>query len=201
MKPILNPHPHVENSKPENLRFCGHPPDNCKRIAVLACHGMGQQVCYETVDAVATTICKSVGNNWKVSGHGRVGISGFDDDIQLGRVTLRLRHNKRKEEREVHIYESYWAPLTEGRISVSGAFGFLLRSALDGMRHWAAEEGRFRWRVFADNNPDIPEQEHRVDRWVPLLLAFLLASIAVALVAGAVALRGCLRRVTRVRGD
>jgi hypothetical protein len=175
---------HIHNAEPEHGRNCDRLEPNDRRIAVLACHGMGQQVCYETVDSVATAICGQVcpENGWRVSDVPKVRVAQLGD-LQLGRVELRLSDDITS--REVHVYEAYWAPLTQGRICLTETVGFLFRSGFDGMRHWAAEKGWFAWRVFADNRKEAPIQKEHVKPWVPLILAMVVAVIGFLLFFGA----------------
>src|SRR5262249_59720576 len=47
--------------------------------------------------------------------------------------------------RRVHLYEAYWAPLTEGRVQLRDVIGFLGSGALNGRRNAEARGGFGRW--------------------------------------------------------
>jgi len=87
--------------------------------AMLVCHGMGQQVPFETLDALARCL------------RDRHRLGGGDVDVALRfvlfegceqatpRAELRFHDGspEARFQREVHLYEAYWAPLTEGAIN------------------------------------------------------------------------------------
>jgi hypothetical protein len=167
----------IVNDKPADVcPYLGTSNPNRERVAVLAFHGMGQQNCYETLDLVATSLCREACRNehmgWRVAENPRARVSRVGEQ-RLGRVELLLSNGIA--EREVHIYEAYWAPLTQGHICVSEILAFLFHSGLNGMRHWAAEKGRFTWRVFTNNRKEGRVQNQQVTWWAPLLIAVLIA--------------------------
>lgn len=109
------------------------------RVAVLVAHGMGQQVPFETVDGIADALMR-------VQAMRGTAPAGVDvRQVQSGgerfaRVEMRLAP-KGREPRETHLYEAYWAPLTEGSIGSLETFLFLMDAAGNGIR--AATRGHF----------------------------------------------------------
>jgi hypothetical protein len=102
-------------------------------VAVLVCHGMGQQVRYETISSVANAIQKEAVSNGAfvhpLSVHlFKVGENIFTRAEVVWKDTNQQRH-------EVHVYEAYWAPLTEGRITYWDTVKFLLLAAWNGMKY------------------------------------------------------------------
>jgi hypothetical protein len=95
-------------------------------VAVIVAHGMGQQVPYETLDCVAKAL---VGQN---DPQPRVRVIRFGQD-SLVRAELELTRGAEK--RLVHLYEIYWAPLTEGKVGILEAAEFLLAGGWRGFRY------------------------------------------------------------------
>src|SRR5947207_3050204 len=58
--------------------------------------------------------------------------SEANDDF-LPRAEVRWENDGRKH--EVHIYEAYWAPLTEGKVTYWDTIKFLLRAGYRGLKH------------------------------------------------------------------
>ena len=125
-----------------------------KRYAVFIAHGMGQQVPYETID-VATQGLRRVID--KVDG-----ISLRDDKVRTRAVRIGTQVHERaefdlnvegeegtSEKVEVHVYEAYWAPITEGQVKLKDVMSFLLQGFWGGIRnsfkslelkHWIFEK-------------------------------------------------------------
>jgi len=101
-------------------------------VAVLVCHGMGQQVRYETISAVAEAILAGARELGATTLPVEVRLCEANDDF-LARAEVKWRNGDR--EHEVHVYEAYWAPLTEGRVAYWDTVKFLLRAAMRGLRH------------------------------------------------------------------
>jgi hypothetical protein len=102
------------------------------KVAVLVCHGMGQQVPFETLDCVAKALSAQ---EEKRSGR---------RETQVRFVRLGERRLPRAEllltgpggaPREVHVYEGYWAPLMEGRVSAWDVTRFLFGAGWSGIAH------------------------------------------------------------------
>jgi hypothetical protein len=102
-----------------------------KRIAIFVAHGMGQQIPFETLDAIAESLRAHdeslTGRREKPTSKSvRAG------DQWLQRVELNLRSGA--DQIEAHVYEGYWAPLTEGRITLRQVMSFLTGAASNGMK-------------------------------------------------------------------
>lgn len=106
-----------------------------QQVAVIVCHGMGQQVPFETLDGVARLVRKEV-RQQQVDSGGQVPRDFPEvrtrivaqDGLKLGRAEFRYSPNC-----EVHIYEAYWAPLTAGKVGISDVFGFLKDAGFSGI--------------------------------------------------------------------
>ncbi len=103
--------------------------------AIVVTHGMGQQVHFETLEQIARSL-------WSAE----LRAQGAAQEIVPRVVRLRngMAQGKEKETevlraemnvtgadgkpRTVHVYESYWAPLTEGKASLRSVTAFLLES-------------------------------------------------------------------------
>ncbi len=107
------------------------------RTAVLVIHGMGQQRPYETLDCMARNLaaylrskCRSdVTLTPKKSDHG----DWVEVYIQLDAA----RGCGAGERRGVDIYEYYWAPCTQDKISYRQTLSWLIRTDLSPIRHLA----------------------------------------------------------------
>src|SRR4051812_11035329 len=129
-------------------RYAAAPTPNTKRIAVLISHGMGQQLPFETLHAVAEGIwSRHTSANMRV------------DDLRVRYVTFGSTWRPRVEltlsdaapdsdeqatiTRDVHLYEAYWAPLTEGEARIHEVFAFLLGAAKRGVQYGLKGFGRY----------------------------------------------------------
>lgn len=106
-----------------------------EKVAVLVCHGMGQQRPFQTLEGPARAIVRMEEARGRERGAPAMtprvvrlcpksGTLGDADDA-LSRplerieimVTGRPTEGKPTRPREVHLYEAYWAPLTEGKVT------------------------------------------------------------------------------------
>ncbi|MEO8725986.1 MAG: hypothetical protein ABI383_07645 [Acidobacteriaceae bacterium] len=104
-------------------------PEAVEPVAVLVCHGMGQQVRYETLGDLA----KSLMRNSEVAGSSTTvrmtrESGNPDKDDLLSRAEIQWR-DQQGGQHEVHLYEAYWAPLTEGRVTYRDTLKFLFVDA------------------------------------------------------------------------
>ncbi len=100
-------------------------------VAVLVCHGMGQQVRYETLGQVAKALLKKAAPK-KASTTVRV---IRQQDELLARAEVKWE-GANGDEHEVHLYEAYWAPLTEGKVTYRETLKFLFVDAgWTGLKH------------------------------------------------------------------
>jgi hypothetical protein len=150
--------------------------------ALLVFHGIGQQVPFETLDMIAQAVIdehvaaggiadKRVRHVWCEDGEGGRFIPRAE--IELQRV-----HG---DPQYVHVYESYWAPMTEGAIGLWATLQFYFGAGVDGLLSTLRNGRRFERWAFGG------------ERWFPLdfgtplhLLAalFVLAVLAAVLLAG-----------------
>jgi hypothetical protein len=107
-------------------------------IAIVVAHGMGQQIQFQTLDDVAEGLCRFAKSARRKPRAESVDVSGE----RLQRLDLSLTLDG-GEERDVHVYEAYWAPLTEGRVTLRDVIAFLLLGAFAGIR--AGRKPFHRW--------------------------------------------------------
>jgi len=103
-----------------------------KRIAIFVAHGMGQQIPFETLDAIAESLraydAKLTGRRDKPTSN----TIKAGPEQWLQRIELRLKSIDNPI--EAHVYEGYWAPLTEGRITLRQVTGFLSGAGSNGLK-------------------------------------------------------------------
>lgn len=115
------------------------------RRALFVVHGMGQQLRFETLDAIANGLHRQ-----DVGLYGSRGAApARAAHVQLGserleRVEMRLRKSP-TEYQDVDLYEAYWAPLTEGAVSLRDVIRFLFTAGLNGIKN---AQGVFRHQMF-----------------------------------------------------
>lgn len=127
----------LHNSASKRLSFVAastDPHPQVKTVAVMVTHGMGQQVPFETCASIAE--CFVRGDRKLKPGHApqanRVQLAP-DADL-LARMELVYEAEAGLPETHVHIYEGYWAPLTEGKISLTKTLLFLLDAGWNGIK-------------------------------------------------------------------
>jgi hypothetical protein len=109
------------------------------RLAVLTVHGIGEQVQFETLEQVATGLCAADGQS---PPEVIVTNVAFDRRHTAQRLDVVL-HDGDGREIDVHLYEAYWAPLTEGVVKLHDVFRFLVRGSWRSL--FAARRPFFRW--------------------------------------------------------
>lgn len=125
----------------ESLRQQHHGP-----VAVLVCHGMGQQVRYETISSVAEAILRQAEAASGRASDVEVHVSRLKDSF-LARAEIKWT-DRDSQDHAVHVYEAYWAPLTEGQVTYWDTIKFLFAAAWNGLRY------------------SVPFGPHTFDRWV-----------------------------------
>jgi hypothetical protein len=125
-----------EASPASDRLYKAKPPETTQRerVAIIVNHGMGQQVPYQTIESVAQAVWKHAANSGAppVIRNVRLGITGKEDsDAELIRAEMDVRADGR--DFDVHIYEAYWAPLTEGKVTLRDVIGFFFSSGWDGI--------------------------------------------------------------------
>jgi hypothetical protein len=115
-------------------------------VAIFVAHGMGQQIPFETLDAIAESLRKydlrSGGDPTKKPYSNSI---KYDDKLRLQRIELRLKSGD--SEIEAHVYEGYWAPLTEGKITARNVIAFLGGGGSNGLK---IARGKFRRWLFGE---------------------------------------------------
>ena len=142
-----------------------------RKLAVFITHGMGQQVPFATLDAVFERLRRQPPFASARPEAETVRLSGQ----QMQRLVLRLP----AQGREIHFYEGYWAPLTEGEVTLRDVSRFLLRAGMNGILNSSTSFSRWifgRWQAY-----DIP-----VRTWAYLVVA--LATVGALAVMNGVAL-------------
>jgi hypothetical protein len=113
--------------------------------AVIVCHGMGQQVRFETLEVLASAILSQASH--VVSRH--VGlVESADGPLARSELICTDRDGKTH---SIHLYEAYWAPLTEGQIGLKETFKFLWDGGKRGLN--ASWKGGFERWLFGDMRP------------------------------------------------
>ena len=103
-----------------------------KRVAIFVAHGMGQQIPFETLDAIAESLRS---HDARVTGRRDKPTSNTikaGPDQWLQRIELKLKSIDNPI--EAHVYEGYWAPLTEGRITLRQLMAFLAGAGNNGLK-------------------------------------------------------------------
>lgn len=96
--------------------------------AVWIVHGMGQQVPFETLDSLTSGVRNAAPRPTSTP---RLRSVKFGDQV-VERVELDV-HGQSGAEYELHLYEAYWAPVTEGVAKLSDVISFLFDGGLRGM--------------------------------------------------------------------
>ncbi len=136
-----------------------------RKVAVFVTHGMGQQVPFATLDAVFEQLRRRP----PFASARPEAETVLLDGQQMQRLVLRLPSLGR----EIHFYEGYWAPLTEGEVTLRDISLFLLHAGVNGILNSTATFSRWifgRWQAY-----DIP-----VRTWAYLVVALAtIGSLAV----------------------
>ncbi|MBS1791544.1 MAG: hypothetical protein JST85_27795 [Acidobacteria bacterium] len=116
-----------------------------KKLAVFVAHGMGQQLKFETLDHVAQGLIERE----IAAGRSRAEVT-IEPPVVTVNADGGMLHGLRLKlcgddftEREVHIFEGYWAPLAEGQVRLHDVIWFLFTAGLNGVRNFG--ESFDRW--------------------------------------------------------
>ena len=134
------------------------PPPQPKRLAVFVTHGMGQQVPFATLSDLLTQLRKVTPFGEQKPRPEAVLLGGR----QLQRIVLPVP----RLEGEIHFYEGYWAPLTEGAVTLRDVIRFLVGAGLNGIRNSGS---RFQRYAFGE----MRSYEMPIRTWVYLIVALL----------------------------
>ena len=128
---------------------------------MFVAHGMGQQIPFQTLELVADGLRREDARRRGLPPGGPlpepavrsvlVGPAGE----RLARAELRLAREDGGE-REVHVYEAYWAPLTEGQVRLRDVVSFLFRGAGNGILNAVRKNGFRRWLFDEYRRFDVP---------------------------------------------
>ena len=119
----------------------GQPAPN--RIALFVVHGMGQQSHFDTISGVSDGLraaLRSLKDDGRPESEVVVQLPGkaqaaFVGDQRSEFVSFDLRHrNDDTVLSQLHVFEGYWAPQTEGVVKLADVMRFLITAALGGER-------------------------------------------------------------------
>lgn len=145
--------------------------EEVKPAALVVAHGMGKQIPYETLNEIANALVRAEQRATKNTPTVRVR-QIESNGLRLSRAEVDLATPKGK--RPIHVYECYWAPITEGRVGMKDVFSFLVGAGFDGIV--PALNGKFdRW-MFGGMKP---LSVKRGTSFYLLIAVLVLASLAV----------------------
>jgi hypothetical protein len=151
-------------------------------VAVVAIHGMGQQVPFETIDLVARGLL-AADERWQAA-QGRAPSTSdvVVRDVKVGEERLQrveLRVQATNGATAVHLYEAYWAPLTEGQVALADVFRFLVGAGWNGLSVSLSKFRRFMFGAVVEFPPRLSSVLSLVlALWLVLALAGLNALVA-----------------------
>jgi hypothetical protein len=163
-KDFAGPHPAEAGEKPnEVLSTSGR-----TVRAVWIVHGMGQQIQFETLDNLAQGLWSVVRPVGQVTPRLRTVKLG---DQTLQRVELDVNGATDPNNRyELHLYEAYWAPKTEGVAKLQDVVSFLLDGGLRGLLNCVSKFKRALFGAMECFRVSV-----RTPIWISLALLILLA--------------------------
>jgi hypothetical protein len=154
----------------EHLAQLAAKPAQIRKVALLVAHGMGSQVPFQTLQDITYEIRKHRYGNANRQIPVTVALADLNGTV-LPRTEMTLRDDDGAEI-DLHVYEAYWAPLTEGKVTARDAIWFLFMAGLRGINR-AGVKGKFNRWMFRD------WQSFRIHH-IRLFLAFVVAVLVVA---------------------
>lgn len=154
-------------------------------VAVFVCHGMGQQVKFQTLMDVERVLARGPAQIVGPAVVRRVRFERGDEVVcETSRTELTLERDQVR--RRVHVYEGYWAPVTEGKVGVWDVMKFLIRAAWDGSRN-ANRETFDRWAFGRMNKFDIKKTKtrRRLLQALTVILSLILINTAIGVIGSA----------------
>lgn len=148
---------------------------------------MGQQVPFETLDQVYRGLRRE---EVREKGTTKIALHPKAEQVRIGndhvrRLEVELRDSKGRI-RPVHLYEGYWAPLTEGRVTLRDVVGFLLSGGWNGITNAGGRHTRW---LFGQERPT-PRGQALPALLFALLVVFGLAAVDLLVLAASAALLG-----------
>lgn len=132
---------------PDTVAFATKPksvdqsaPEPSDTIALIAFHGMGNQIEFQTLDQVAEGLLRVQADLNGVRPAPSVE-SIRADDLLLRRLSFTL--SRSGVTRHVDLYEVYWAPFTEGQVVLRDVLSFLIGAGLNATRRFSDEFKRW----------------------------------------------------------
>lgn len=160
--------------------------------AVIICHGMGQQSPFETLNGAVGLLeegakCQSLPQWNKAPAWAWKLTSSKDEFVKLGDQTLPRAllefEGPGGAKREVHVYESYWAPLTEGAITLPETMAFLFGSGGLGLMHCLRSPNGFQRWLFGGRKDLLFSEPPKGSLWTSGWLWFGVAIALLGLIA------------------
>jgi hypothetical protein len=160
-------HFHFGGGEPVRLQAvaAGESEPEPEPVAVLVCHGMGEQVRFETIGQIGAAILKKAKDAGCVVEANGVQLSAQADGF-LARAELNWTLGGKRH--QVHVYEAYWAPVTEGKVTYAETLQFLFQAAWRGFRC----SGFFYRRSF-DRWMFDDMQKAWISKWTQIALVFV----------------------------
>ncbi len=118
-------------------------------VALFCVHGMGQQLRFDAVRQTASGLFRILGEPKKQTAR----LYRADGKIRERlEVTFHAKEGSDPPP-ELHIYEGYWAPITEGRVTLRDVMDFLFSGAFNGLKQCGRKFRR--WMFGADQLHDL----------------------------------------------
>lgn len=139
--------------EPDSHRIYHETEEAAPPTAVLVFHGIGEEVRFETLSRAASLILQEATerNAKDISVVIRSVPTNIDATDLIVRSELSWTEQNGRQ-RQVHVYEVYWAPLTVGKISYSETITFLISAGWNGLRgvFRSGKRGYFHRWLFGD---------------------------------------------------
>lgn len=166
----------------------GLPAPSGEPVAIIVTHGMGQQVPYETIEDVVQAVWRGIGQPANhVTSPGslirrvRLGIEG-KGDVETELVRAEVQVEREGKVFDVHIYEAYWAPLTEGKVTLRDVMTFLFKAGWNGFWNTAVKDGYRRWMFRNEKTFKLRKLSFRLPKLRLMLTLSLLMLLLLSLV-------------------
>lgn len=117
------------------LRPAGAEEEAPEKRAVWIVHGMGQQLRFETLDSLTEGILSVAKRNPANANVAPIAqaVKIGDQIVERVKLTIAGLDHKAKRRYELHLYEAYWAPVTEGVAKLKDVVSFLFDGGTRGI--------------------------------------------------------------------